>query len=71
MLITGAKLKINGSEYDILRMNYGFYRKIDHKGRPGSAEGAFVYSLNREETILFFSKCYWKMCPLSGAVSRW
>ena len=36
MLITGAKLKINGSEYDILRMNYGFYRKIDHKGRPGS-----------------------------------
>ena len=36
MTITCAKLRINDSEFDILRMSYGFYRKTDRKGRPGT-----------------------------------
>ena len=36
MNITGAKLRINDSEFDIIQLNYGFYRKTDSKGRPVS-----------------------------------
>ena len=36
MTITCAKLRINDSEFDILRMSYGFYRKTDSRGQPDS-----------------------------------
>lgn len=46
MTITCAKLRINDSEFDILRMSYGFYRKTDRKGRPGTGlRGGDIYVL--------------------------
>ena len=46
MTIICAKLRINDSEFDILRMSYGFYRKTDRKGRPGTGlQGGNIYVL--------------------------
>ena len=46
MTIICAKLRINDSEFDILRMSYGFYRKTDRKGRPGTGlRGGNIYVL--------------------------
>lgn len=44
MIISGAKLRINDSEFDIIRLNYSFYRKTDSKRRPVTGRPRREYS---------------------------
>ena len=71
MIIDRAVLKIDESEYDILRMSYGFYRRTDAKGRPatGVRGGDIFVQIESESANPLLEKMLQKeVLPMAGSI---